>query len=112
MKKIIGYLKNLTEQCFAKDAQGNLREIQPGEAIFENEIVVNVRGEVIPDALREATEDQIDSNEEASNTEAPLSEEKPEEDSDTPTSHDAKSATSTDTIEPEPTPAVNINAPL
>jgi VCBS repeat-containing protein len=56
VKKIIGYLKNLHEKCFAEGAEGTLRVLHSGDPVYEGERVVDVKGEEIPDALVSARE--------------------------------------------------------
>jgi hypothetical protein len=114
MKKIIGYLKNLTIKCFAKDQDGNLRELHPGEPVYEGEIIVNISGDKIPDALRtvkkvvvekSVMEEDIDSqllNENSKQGEKQVE----DSDQDYP-----RSTTSTDTFEKYNT-EINIEVPL
>jgi len=110
MKKIIGFLKNLNGKFFAKDEQGNLREIYPGDPLYEGELVVNESGIEVVGALRMTTQDEIDSNMAEANIEATLRE--AEFDKKTPeTEDDAKSTTSTDTIDSELAES-NLGAPL
>ena len=52
MRPIIGYLKELVGIYFAKDRNGKLREIHPGDPVYEGEIVVDAEGKPVPDALR------------------------------------------------------------
>ncbi len=82
MKRIIGYLKDLTGQYYAKDPEGNLREIHPDDPIYEGEVVVDAAGHVVVDALRPAVESDATAAEqtETPTAEAPSEEEKqPEE---------------------------------
>jgi len=62
MKKIIGYLKNITIEAFAKDTEGHLRPLHPGEAVYVGEIVVDRSGNLIPDALRTSEENKVENN--------------------------------------------------
>jgi len=59
MKKIIGYLKNLETVCFAKNTQGELREVFPGDPVFSGELIVDTNGNYIPSALRHVQENEI-----------------------------------------------------
>ena len=58
MKKIISFLKELSGLYYAKDVEGNLREIHPGDPVFSGEIVVNAAGLPVPDALRFARKEE------------------------------------------------------
>jgi len=60
MKKIIGYLKELVGHYFAKESRGNLREIHPGDPVYEGEIVVDESGLIVPDALRMVKTTEVD----------------------------------------------------
>ena len=96
MKKIMGYLKNLQGTFFAKDVEGNLREVNHRDAIYSGEIVVDEEGNTIPHAIHSEIENKIDSNNEEANVEAESSGQK-----DTKTSSESetpKSTTSTDII--------------
>ena len=63
MKKIIGYFKNLEIVCYARNSEGKLREIHPGDQVFAGEIVVDMNGNLVPDALRAVREkDSISEN--------------------------------------------------
>ena len=110
MKKVIGYLKNLSETCFAKDAQGNLREIHPGDQIFSGEIIVDASGHFIPDAIRAVVENKVDETSNEANTEtfSTDDEKKPSKESG---EEGSKSTTSTDNFEDEYAEH-NINAQL
>jgi len=74
MKKIIGYLKDLVGKFFAKDAEGHIREIHPGDPVFEGEQVVNADGILIfvPDALRVAKSDQLETEKEEADVQTAL----------------------------------------
>ena len=52
MKKVIGYLKNLAGTYYAKDMEGHLRELHPGDPVYEGEQVVDAAGHTLTDALR------------------------------------------------------------
>ena len=110
MKKIIGYLKNLSRECFARDEEGNLRVLHPGDAVYEDEIVVDANGVLVHDALRTPEGELADRYDAQQNVESTLAEEKPD---DKPRSHDfTYSHTSTDTFEPGPDDEVNVTAVL
>jgi len=111
MNKIIGYLKNLEGVFFAKDAEGNLREIYPGDPIYSGEIVVDTSGKIIPDAMRATKEDEIDTTGKETDVEADPSKE--QDDTAASESTNPKSATSTDTIEESKSGEdLNVNASL
>ncbi len=94
MKKIIGYLKNLANQIFAKNAEGNLRDIYTGSPVYEGEIVVDAAGNVIIDALRPVYENDPDKAKEEADIEAKFSDD--EQDDGIPEADEKKSTTSTD----------------
>ena len=58
MKNIIGYLKNLSGKFFAKDEQAHVREIFPADPVYEGEIVVDVSGKEIVEALHVSCEEK------------------------------------------------------
>ena len=60
MKRIVGYLKELSKICFAKDAEGHLRGLQAGDPVYEGETIVDESGNIVLDALRTVTEDKAD----------------------------------------------------
>ena len=62
MTQIIGHLKNLSGKFFAKDEQGNLREIFPGDPVYGGEVVVDESGKIIQEVLQISTQDEIDQN--------------------------------------------------
>ena len=97
MKTIIGHLKNIIGKLFAKDEEGNLREVHSGDPIYSGEIIVDVRGEKIHDAIRAVKEDIADQSAKEGNVEADLKDD--EFDKKDPKSKDYKSTTSTDDID-------------
>ncbi|WP_457607270.1 hypothetical protein, partial [Nitratifractor sp.] len=79
MKKIIGYLKDLVGRYYAKDAEGHLRELHPGDPVFAGEIVVNAEGKPVPDALRAPKTHQLENTlDEEQATATPTDEEQPD----------------------------------
>ena len=62
MTQIIGHLKNLSGKFFAKDEQGNLREIFSGDPVYGGEVVVDESGKIIQEVLQISTQDEIDQN--------------------------------------------------
>ena len=106
MKKIIGYLKNITAEAFARDAEGNLRPIHAGEAVYQGETVVDGSGQPIPDALRAAKENEPAENSTNGDVHAEVASHEQSHSQENP-----RSTTSTDSIETNDE-EVNINAPL
>ena len=53
-----GNLKDISGKVYAQDPQGNVREIQPGDTIYEGELAVNDAGIVLTDAIHLAQADQ------------------------------------------------------
>ncbi len=49
MQKIIGHLKELQGEFFARDAQGHLRPLRPGDPVYEGETVVDKTGRILND---------------------------------------------------------------
>ena len=62
MNKIIGFFKKLTGEFFALDSSGNLREVFFGDAIFDNEFIVNDMGVAVSDALESIPNIENDNN--------------------------------------------------
>jgi len=52
MKSVIGYLKNISQKCYAKDKNGNLREIYPGDPIYLGEIIVDKNGNILEGVIK------------------------------------------------------------
>ena len=109
MKTIIGHLKNIIGKIFAKDEEGNLREVHSGDPIYSGEIIVDVRGEKIPDAIRAVKEDIADQSSEEVNVEADLKDD--DFDKKDSKSKDYRSTTSTDNID-SAGEEVNVDAQL
>ena len=105
MKKIIGYLKNITKELFAKDLEGHLRTLQAGDAVYEGEVVVDANGERVADALRMVKEDDSEQSSGEENVESSLHGQKSEH------NDNSRSTTSTDDFDREYAER-DINAPL
>ena len=53
-----GNLKDISGKVYAQDPQGNVREVQPGDTIYEGELAVNDAGIVLTDAIHLAQAEQ------------------------------------------------------
>jgi len=113
MKKIVGYLKNLVGRYYAKDAEGHLRELHPGDPVYEGEIVVNADGLFIPDALKKTGEDEPEQSGKETDIQTDLSDDEDQKDkkSDDSDRDNARPTTSTDEFD-DNYAEKNINAPL
>ncbi len=109
MPKIIGYLKNLNGELFAKDPEGHLRPLHPGDPVYVGEVVVDAAGRIVPDALQDAKSETPEGNLGEEHAQAQLGEEE-----------EGKHAKKTvppkgvdvDHIDPEDVREVDVNAPL
>ncbi len=114
MKRIVGYLKELSKICFAKDAEGHLRGLQAGDPVYEGETIVDENGNIVLDALRTVTEGKVDKHLLETDIEGKLHDLDNDKNSRQMQheSHYPKSSTSTDMFEPEPEEEVRAEATL
>jgi len=110
MKRIIGYLKDLNIQLFAKSIYGNIRPLKTNDTIYSGEMVVDNNGMFVPDALRNIDDNKADKNRDEIDIKAHLHTE--DKDSDQIHQRRLESTTSTDEIVPDPNDEININAKL
>ncbi len=55
----VGFLKNINGEFFAQDEDGTLRKIKAGDSIVEGEIIVDISGMVISDAIDFIVDDEV-----------------------------------------------------
>jgi len=108
----LGNLKEVSGKVYAQDPQGNMREVQPGDAIYEGEMTVNESGVIMSDVIYLASAEQTGFSSQSPEAKVQIADnnadkvEKPVE------SHYLESSTSTDDITKTTDDTVNISASL